>query len=77
MCANTIKHGIFSLTSLLPDVKHFLCPIINAAYTKQVNNECQLLRPMYNEDDQFGMHFFLLMAEQKTIMWKMIVHILL
>ena len=53
MCANTIRHGIFSLTSLLPDVKHFLCPIINAAYTKQVNNECQLLRPMYNEDDQF------------------------
>ena len=44
-CAETIHDGIFHSSKLIPEIKHFLCPIINAAYDRQCRDDIHLLTP--------------------------------
>ena len=42
LCYN-YKRGIIQLSTIIPEVKHLLYPVINAAYAKQRENKIHLL----------------------------------
>ena len=53
MCATALNEGIACVSKYIPEIKHLLCPIINAAYQKQSDANMQLLDKGNTYDDGF------------------------
>ena len=53
ICGATIKKGISRLSTIIPEIKLFLCPIVNAAYQMQSKNKTKLLHTLDECDAGF------------------------
>ena len=51
LCGKALESGISTISNTFPEIRHLLCPIINAAYERQNTEAIELLSSRCTSDD--------------------------